>query len=74
MSTARKSYIAYLLRLWRADETAGKEVIGAWRASLESPQASERIGFGSVEELFAYLRQEMELCEHKGAKERGGDP
>lgn len=69
MSTARNSYIAYLLRLWRADETSGREVICAWHASLESPQTGERIGFGSVEELFLYLRQEMESCERKGVKE-----
>ena len=71
MCAMRKSYIAYLLRLWRADEMAGREVAGAWHASLESPQTGERIGFGSVEELFTYLRQEMELREHKGAEEQG---
>ena len=59
MCTVRRSYIAYLVRLWRAEETAEGKGIGAWRASLESPQTGERVGFGSVEELFTYLRQEM---------------
>jgi hypothetical protein len=68
MCATRKVYIAYLLRLWRADESAGTEALDAWRASLESPQTGERIGFGSVEELFAYLRQEMGLCERKSTK------
>ena len=71
MCATQKIYIAYLLRLWRADGTAGKEVFDTWRASLESPQTGERIGFGAVEELFAYLRQEMELCEHKSTNEPG---
>jgi hypothetical protein len=71
MCATQKTYIAYLLRLWRADGTAGEEVFDAWRASLESPQTGERIGFGSAGELFAYLRQEMELCEHKSTKESG---
>ncbi|MFN8466063.1 MAG: hypothetical protein U0X20_10950 [Caldilineaceae bacterium] len=70
MCATQKIYIAYLLRLWRADGAAGKEVFDAWRASLESPQTGERIGFGSAEELFAYLRQEMELCERKNAREQ----
>ena len=69
MGTGRKTYIAYLVRLWRVKEAAEGEGIGAWRASLESPQTGERVGFGSVEELFTYLRQEMQLCVHADAKE-----
>ncbi len=41
----------YLLRLWRTDELGGL----SWRASLESSETGERIGFASLEELFAYL-------------------
>jgi hypothetical protein len=69
MCTVRKTYIAYLVRLWRVEETAEREGIGAWRASLESPQTGERVGFGSVEELFTYLRQEMKFCVHADAQE-----
>jgi hypothetical protein len=71
MGTVRKTYIAYLVRMWRVKETAAGEGIGAWRASLESPQTGKRIGFGSIEELFTYLRQEMESCEHKSVEEPG---
>lgn len=71
MCATQQIYIAYLLRLWRADGTVGKEVFDAWRASLESPRTGERIGFGSAEELFVYLRQEMELCERKSTKDQG---
>ena len=54
-------YLAYMLRLWRAsaeqpDDSTG---VAGWRASLESPQTGERIGFGSLLELFAFLEQEV---------------
>ncbi len=42
---------SYLLRLWRADEPRDFN----WQASLEIPETGERIGFASLEELFAYL-------------------
>jgi len=42
---------SYLLRLWRTDELMGFH----WQASLETPETGERIGFASLEELFAYL-------------------
>jgi hypothetical protein len=48
MCTVRKTYIADLVRLWRVEETAEGEGIGAWRASMESLQTGERTGFGSV--------------------------
>jgi len=49
----RRDYLSYLLRLWRV----GKEN-AVWRASLESPHTGERIGFASLDELFAFLRQQ----------------
>ena len=42
---------SYLLRLWCTDELRGFH----WQASLEIPKTGERIGFASLEELFAYL-------------------
>lgn len=46
-------YLSYLLRLWRdSDDTA------LWRASLQSPHASERIHFASLEDLLDYLRRQ----------------
>jgi hypothetical protein len=50
--------LAYLLRLWCVDEPGGFN----WQASLEIPKTSKRIGFASLEELFAYL---MELTTSK---------
>jgi hypothetical protein len=49
-------YHSYLLRLWRAN---GGE--GAWRASLESTHAGERIGFADLEALFSFLRRQVAL-------------
>ena len=60
MNTKRQQYLSYLLRLWRENDSVGAHGIetALWRASLESPQAGERQGFASLEELFAYLRRE----------------
>ena len=55
----RKRYLAYLLRLWQ--ESAGDPPDGApplWRASLEGPQAGERLGFASLVDLFDFLVKE----------------
>jgi hypothetical protein len=47
---------SYLLRMW----CAGEPRTGNWQASLEDPFTGERMGFPSLEQLFAYL---MELSE-----------
>ena len=46
------AYCSYLLRLWRTPQ--------AWHASLDDPHTSKRLGFASLEQLFAYL---MEVTE-----------
>jgi len=53
MSSGRRPYISYLLRLWRVRDGAGF----AWRASLQPPQSGECRGFANLDDLFAYLRQ-----------------
>ncbi|MHB1319643.1 MAG: hypothetical protein ACYCYF_13590 [Anaerolineae bacterium] len=52
---------SYLLRLW----CAGEPGTGNWQASLEDPFTGERVGFSSLEQMFAFL---MELSE----RETGG--
>lgn len=47
-------YLSYLLRLW---ETSSEDE-HIWRASLESPGSGKRLGFASLEELFAFLKGE----------------
>ena len=46
-------YLSYLVRLWRTKGGAA-----AWRGSIESPHTGERLGFGSLDELFAFLREQ----------------
>ncbi len=44
-------YMAYLLRLWLVNTDTGR----VWRASLESPDTGEQLGFPCLEALFAFL-------------------
>ena len=53
-SQERCDYLSYLLRLWR--ESDGE--VPVWRASLKSSHTGETLGFGRLEELFEFLRQE----------------
>ncbi len=47
---------SFLLRLWSSSDRGNS----VWQASLEDPHTGERVGFASLEHLFAYL---MELAE-----------
>jgi len=40
-----------ILRLWQIENPNE----GDWRASIEIPEAGKRIGFSSLEQLFAFL-------------------
>jgi hypothetical protein len=44
-------YYAALLRIWREGEGS------MWRASLQTVDGHEQIGFADVERLFAYVRR-----------------
>lgn len=57
MSTKRRRYLSYLLRLWQI-ESEGALV---WRMSLESPQTGERTGFPSLDALFTFLEQQISV-------------
>jgi hypothetical protein len=46
-------YLSFLVRLWRMQDGAD-----AWRGSIESPHTGERLGFASLEELFAFLLEQ----------------
>ena len=54
MATKQTHRLSYLLRLWQARE----EGAVAWRASLQSPGAGQRLGFATLEELFGFLRKQ----------------
>ncbi len=62
----RRQYLAYLLRLWQEGGSPQGETPGCepalWRASLESPQGLERVGFATLGDLFAYLENETGSC------------
>jgi hypothetical protein len=51
-SEDQQDYLSFLLRLWRVEGT-GK---GVWRAALKSSHTGKQIGFGSLEDLFDFLR------------------
>lgn len=55
---SKKLYRSYLLRLW----CAGREETACWQASLDDPYTGERIGFGSLEDLFAFLIEQVETA------------
>jgi hypothetical protein len=57
MSTKRRRYLSYLLRLWQI-ESEGELV---WRTSLESPQTGERTDFPSLDALFTFLEQQISV-------------
>ena len=77
---AKKSYFSFLLRMWQVN--GNKEA--TWRVSLENPHTGKHIGFASLEELFAFLRQKtgaapprttIEVLEQRSIKiERNSDP
>jgi len=71
MKAKRKPYSAYLLRLWHT-----QEVRDAWRVSLEDAETRELRGFASLEDVFAFLRREVEgeaTSEEMDAKPKGGE-
>jgi hypothetical protein len=47
-----------ILRLWRIESSESTY----WRASAEIPETGERIGFATLEQLFAFL---LDLTEKK---------
>ncbi|HSB66190.1 MAG TPA: hypothetical protein VLD65_06400 [Anaerolineales bacterium] len=49
MSHANKC--SFILRLWRVNQSDTPD----WRASVEIPETGKRIGFASLEQLFAFL-------------------
>ena len=57
---------SYLLRLWRSEDPGASD----WRASLEVPETGKRIGFASLEQLFAFL---MDLSESNGDLQHAKD-
>ena len=77
MHKEEPDYLSYLLRLWRTtvkkSSTSGEEGV-AWRASLQSPQTDERIGFLDLEKLFDFLRGQTGVaCDQDREKDGAGE-
>ncbi len=53
MTTQEPRYLAFMLRLWQVRDN--EETV--WRASLEDAHTGERRGFGSLESLYAFLKE-----------------
>ncbi len=49
----RQDYLAYMVRLWRAEGDEGP----VWRASAESPHTGERQTFAGLELLISFLKE-----------------
>jgi hypothetical protein len=64
-SQERGDYLSYLLRLWR--ESDGE--VQAWRASPRSSHTGEMAGFGSLEELFGFLRGQTDIAQQANGGE-----
>ena len=55
MASEPRRYLAYLLRVWHV---TGDDGSPGWRASLEDVHTGTRQGFGSLEQLLAFLFEE----------------
>ena len=49
-TASQHTYITYLLRLWRAEETE------PWRASLNDPHSGDKHNFASLDQMIEFLR------------------
>ncbi len=61
-------YQSFLLRIWRAGNQ-----MGCWRASLDEMGSGRRLGFPSLEELFAFLMDRTESEDRKEADSETAD-
>ena len=48
-------YYSCLIRIWEVHTNDER----TWRASLERPGLDERVGFSNMEELFAFIREDV---------------
>ena len=70
MSKERRRYVSYLLRLWQAEHKGAL----VWRAFLQNAHSGERWGFATLDELWAFLKQETSaIHEQEPHPPRHGD-
>ena len=62
MAKKQPDYLAYLVRLWRANEIRESRAPArkpVWRVSIEDPHTHEQTGFASLEALFDFFREQI---------------
>ena len=70
MNIEPRPYLSYLLRLWSVEDGGDR----IWRASLEGPHSGQRTGFASLDDLFDFLRQQVnEWTSDLSGEERSED-
>ena len=57
--SATAHHFSYLLRIWQDSQA----IDSTWRASLQSINGGETLGFRNLEDLCAYLRRRTETRE-----------
>ena len=67
MSKGGPTYLSYLLRLWRVSNDDRP----VWRASLQSAETGERVGFAGLEALFEYLWQQTDVAPNQRKRIEG---
>ena len=67
MTSDERTYRTYLLRLWQVN--LGPET--AWHASLEDSRTGERKGFADLTGLCAFLEEQINDADRKGAPGQG---
>ena len=68
MIDEKRTYHAYLLRLWRVN--SGRATV--WHASLEDARTGERKGFADLRGLLAFLEEETNDAHQRSVSDTGG--
>jgi hypothetical protein len=53
-------YRSYVLRFWEERPPGRAQPIGQWRFSLENPHSGARLGFANLDQLTAFLKDQMQ--------------
>jgi hypothetical protein len=57
-------YASFLIRLWREAGADTRVLLTDWCSEVEHIQTGQRWTFGTLDELFEFLRQELEQPEY----------
>ena len=68
MTDDKRTYNAYLLRLWRVN--SGRSTV--WHASLEDSRTGERKGFADLRGLLAFLEETTNEVDQQSVSDKEG--